>query len=62
MMAAGAGLREFLLLDYATSLLSHNSLWQLGLVYLDHCPLQGRQRAEVLLERVALTSEYKAGE
>jgi len=58
---SGAGLREFLLLDYATSLLSHNSLWQLGLVYLDHCPLQGRQRAEVLLERVALTSEYKAG-
>jgi len=58
---AGAGLREFLLLDYATSLLSHNSLWQLGVVYLDHCPVQGRQRAEVLLERVALTSEYKAG-
>jgi len=58
---AGAGLREFLLLDYATSLLSHNSLWQLGIVYLDHCPVQGRPRAEALLERVALTSEYKAG-
>ena len=36
----GAGLREFLLLDYATCLMSHNSLWQLGVIYLDHCPVQ----------------------
>ena len=58
---AGAGLREFLLLDYASCLCSHPSLWQAGLVYLDNCPVQGRQRAELLLERVPLTSEYKAG-
>ena len=57
---SGAGIREFLLLDYATCLCSHNSLWQVGLLYLDQCPVQGRQRAELLLERVALTSEYKA--
>ena len=56
----GAGLREFLLLEYATCLCSHNSLWQAGLLYLDQCPVQGRQRAELLLERVALTSERKA--
>jgi hypothetical protein len=36
----GAGLREFLLLDYATCLMSHNSLWQLGVLYFDHCPVQ----------------------
>jgi len=58
--ALGAGLREFLLLDYATSLCSHHSLWQVGLLYLDHCPVQGRQRAELLLERVAVDTEAKA--
>jgi len=57
---AGAGLREFLLLDYATCLGSHHSLWQVALLYLDQCPVQGRHRAELLLERVPLTTEYKA--
>lgn len=55
-----AGLREYLLLEYSTSLMSHNSLWQAGVVYFDQCPVQGRQRLEALLERVALTSNYKA--
>ena len=32
--------REFLVLDYATCLMSHNSLWQLGVLYFDHCPVQ----------------------
>jgi len=55
-----AGLREYLLLEYSTSLMSHNSLWQAGVIYFDECPVQGRQRLEALLERVALTSNYKA--
>jgi len=55
----GAGLREFLLLDLATCLCSHHSLWQAGVLYLDHCPVQGRQRAELLLERVPIESEKK---
>ena len=55
-----AGLREFLLLDYASCLCSHHSLWQVGILYLDQCPVQGRHRAELLLERVPLTSENKA--
>jgi len=58
--SCGAGLREFLLLDYATCLCSHQSLWQVGMLYLDQCPVQGRHRAELLLERVPLTSDYKA--
>ena len=53
---AGASLREFLLLEYATCLMTHNSLWQVGALYLDHCPVQGKQRLELLLERVPLTS------
>ena len=56
----GAGVREFLLLDYVTSLCSHYSLWQVGILYLDQCPVQGRQRAELLLERVAIHNEHKA--
>ena len=55
----GAGLREFLLLDLATCLCSHHSLWQTGVLYLDHCPVQGRQRAELLLERVPIDTERK---
>merc|ERR1711997_481792 len=57
---AGASLREFLLLEYATCLMTHNSLWQGGALYLDHCPVQGKQRLELLLERVPPTSERKA--
>ena len=55
-----SGLREFLLLEYATCLMSHCSLWQLGAVYLDHCPTQGRQRLEALLSRIAPDNERKA--
>ncbi len=54
------GLREFLLLEFATCLMSHRSLWQVGALYLDHCPTQGRQRLECLLERMPLQSEKKA--
>jgi hypothetical protein len=50
----GAGLREFLLLDYATCLMSHNSLWQLGVLYFDHCPVQVGEDP-TLLTTVVLT-------
>ena len=56
----GDALREFLLLDYATCLMSHNSLWQVGIIYFDHCPVQGRHRLELLLERVPIPTEKKA--
>merc|ERR1712037_901558 len=32
---------------------------QTGVLYLDHCPVQGRQRAELLLERVPIDTEKK---
>ena len=57
---AGESLREFLLLEYATCLMSHSSLWQVGVLVLDHCPVQGRQRLELLLERIPLTNEKRA--
>ena len=40
--------------------MSHRSLWQLGVLYLDNCPVQGLFRLELLLERVPLESERKA--
>merc|ERR1711909_161989 len=57
---SNAGLREYVILDYATSLMSHRSLWQVGILYLDHCPVQGRYRCELLLERMALDTEARA--
>ena len=57
---AGESLREFLLLEYGTALMSHNSLWQVGILYFDHCPVQGRQRLELLLERMPINTDKKA--
>ncbi|KAH7977332.1 hypothetical protein HPB49_000698 [Dermacentor silvarum] len=34
-------LREHLILEYASSLMTHHSLWQVGVGYLDHCPRRG---------------------
>ncbi len=59
-LQAGESLREFLLLEYATCLMTHNSLWQVGILYFDNCPVQGRHRLELLLERVPLTNERRA--
>ena len=41
---AAAGLREFLLLDYATCLCSHNSLWQVMIKYIEHCYIYNNQK------------------
>ncbi|XP_022103342.1 nuclear pore complex protein Nup85-like [Acanthaster planci] len=56
----GSNLREFLLLEYASTLMSHNSLWQVVAGYLDHCPEFGRHYLELFIERVPLQSERKA--
>lgn len=51
---------EELLLEYGTLLMSHKSLWQVGVTYLDHCPTQGMARLHLLLPRLPLTSEARA--
>lgn len=56
----GVSLREFLLLEYASSLMSTQSLWQVGIGYLDHCKMFGRQTIELYLESISLESELKA--
>ncbi|XP_033630190.1 nuclear pore complex protein Nup85-like [Asterias rubens] len=56
----GSNLREFLLLDYASTLMSHESLWQVVAGYLDHCPEFGSHYLELFIERVPLQSEKKA--
>ncbi|XP_026281653.1 nuclear pore complex protein Nup85 [Frankliniella occidentalis] len=53
-------LHEHVLLDYGTMLMSHHSLWQVGVSYLDHCPPHGLERLEILLPAIPLTSEARA--
>ncbi|KAI9523384.1 Nucleoporin nup85 [Dissostichus eleginoides] len=56
----GSNLREFLLLEYASGLFTHHSLWQLAVDYFDHCPDLGRVYLELQIERVPLNTERKA--
>ncbi|NXU56460.1 NUP85 protein, partial [Turnix velox] len=56
----GSNMREFLLLEYASGLFSHHSLWQLAVDYFDHCPEYGRVYLELHIERIPLTTEQKA--
>ncbi|KAF5289717.1 hypothetical protein FQA39_LY03634 [Lamprigera yunnana] len=55
----GCRLRECFLLDYATVLMAHPSLWQVALSYLDHCPTEGLGAIEVLLQHLPLKSEAR---
>nr|KAF6457934.1 nucleoporin 85 [Rousettus aegyptiacus] len=43
----GSNMREFLLLEYASGLFAHHSLWQLGVDYFDYCPELGRVSLEL---------------
>ncbi|XP_015988007.1 nuclear pore complex protein Nup85 isoform X3 [Rousettus aegyptiacus] len=56
----GSNMREFLLLEYASGLFAHHSLWQLGVDYFDYCPELGRVSLELHIERIPLTTEQKA--
>lgn len=53
-------LREFLISEYASSLVSHVSMWEFAVDYFDHCSTFGKQKLEVCLERVPLTTEWTA--
>ncbi|XP_063880842.1 nuclear pore complex protein Nup85-like isoform X1 [Scylla paramamosain] len=50
-------LREYLLLDYAEMLAGHSSLWQVALLYLDHCGPRGMAMAQEALQRLPITSD-----
>ncbi|XP_074553635.1 nuclear pore complex protein Nup85 [Halichoeres trimaculatus] len=56
----GSNLREFLLLEYASGLFTHHSLWQLAVDYFDHCPEFGRVYLELQIEHIPLDTERKA--
>ncbi|XP_061605070.1 nuclear pore complex protein Nup85 isoform X2 [Phyllopteryx taeniolatus] len=56
----GSNLREFLLLEYASGLFTHHSLWQLAVDYFDHCQEFGRVYLELQMERIPLDTERKA--
>ena len=50
-------LREYLLLDYAEMLAGHSSLWQVAVLYLDHCGPRGVAMAQEALQRLPITSD-----
>lgn len=54
------GLREYLLLEYASSLMSHRSLWQVATDYFLHCPTRGRYYLEEYIDHLPIESEFKA--
>ncbi|KAF4516916.1 hypothetical protein B566_EDAN008005 [Ephemera danica] len=53
------GLREDLILQYAGLLMTHHSLWNMGLTYFDHCPLQGRAHISLILPTLAYGSDTR---
>ncbi|XP_061433194.1 nuclear pore complex protein Nup85 isoform X2 [Lethenteron reissneri] len=59
-LQSGTSLREFLLLEFATNLMAHHSLWSLAPVYLDACGEEGRAVMKLWLVRLPLQSERKA--
>ncbi|PSN44565.1 Nuclear pore complex protein Nup85 [Blattella germanica] len=56
----GNTLHEQLLLDYGSMLMSHHSLWQVGVSYLDYCPTYGRAHLEMILPTLPLRTEARA--
>uniref|UniRef100_A0A8C2WH10 Nuclear pore complex protein Nup85 n=1 Tax=Cyclopterus lumpus TaxID=8103 RepID=A0A8C2WH10_CYCLU len=56
----GSNLREFLLLEYASGLFTHHSLWQLAVDYFDNCPEFGRVYLGLQIEHIPLDTERKA--
>ncbi len=51
---------EFFLLEYASSLSAHPSLWQVAMGYLSECPQQGRAYMEAYIQRIPLETSKKA--
>ncbi|KAK6643060.1 hypothetical protein RUM43_004563 [Polyplax serrata] len=56
----GNALHERLLLNYGTLLMSHRSLWQAGVDYLDCCRTEGRMVLETLLSKIPFRTDAKA--
>lgn len=49
---------EQYLLDYGTFLMTHHSLWQAGVTYLDYCSA-GKGYLSVLLSKLEITSDLR---
>ncbi|XP_070505263.1 nuclear pore complex protein Nup75 [Chironomus tepperi] len=53
-------LRECLIFDYGTMLMSHGNLWEIGLDYLKFSSSEGLGAREVLLQRVPIKNDIQA--
>ncbi|XP_015374235.1 PREDICTED: nuclear pore complex protein Nup85, partial [Diuraphis noxia] len=50
---------EQYLLDYGTFLMTHHSLWQAGVTYLDYCSTVGKEHLSMLLSKLGITSDLR---
>ncbi|XP_060861936.1 nuclear pore complex protein Nup85 [Metopolophium dirhodum] len=50
---------EQYLLDYGTFLMTHHSLWQAGITYLDYCSAVGKDHLSMLLSKLEITSDLR---
>lgn len=55
-----SGFREYIVLDFATHMFQHPSLWSAAAEYFGSCPVEGEAALQAHLERVPLDSERKA--
>lgn len=53
-------LRESLLFDFGSMLMSRNSLWKFGIDYLEYSSIEGIGAIELLLPRIPITNEKQA--
>lgn len=55
-----AALRESLLFDFGTGLMSRSSMWMIGIDYLEHGSTEGLGAIELLLPRIPVCNERQA--
>lgn len=53
-------LRESLLFDFGSMLMSRSSLWKFGVDYLEYSSIEGVGAIEILLPRIPITNEKQA--
>lgn len=55
-----AALRESLLFDFGSGLMSRSSMWMIGIDYLEHSCTEGLGAIELLLPRIPVANERQA--
>lgn len=57
---SGLCLRDSLLLDFGTMLMSQKSFWMFGIDYLEQCNIEGNDAIELFLSKINIRNEKMA--